>query len=152
MSQEKIEVIYAPIGTAGIESFHGTLLYTDSKGQQFYAAGTYSNFLTLSDDIKRDPINATKANISALGWGIFQGSYGTLTTYTGIRGDANQIKWGSPWFNSTVKTQLASGPDLSNKWAVIKDAMKQMTMRIWCTVQQFKTRILLGARLRRLPG
>ncbi|WP_410209611.1 beta strand repeat-containing protein [Aquirhabdus sp.] len=122
MPQESIKVVFEPIvdilNGSIYEVYHGTLLYTNSAGQQFYAAGTRSN---------QNMDASSPANIFAAEAGSST-PYGSLATFVGRKGDNNQVIYGSKWFaDGNPQSTLATGTDLSAQWNNISNAMSQIS-------------------------
>jgi len=155
MAQESISVYYTKIDTP-IESYHGTLVYTNAAGQEFYAGGSFSNFPTMDKSQKQSLANISQALVAQESNGLVSSPYGSLITISGQVGDANQLKYGETWIKTInpstgIKTTnpsktLVLGTDLSQKWATITNTMSEINSLIlpysppsqnsnsaWCT-------------------
>jgi len=118
---ETISVIFTPIqGPPG--QYHGTLVYTDSSGQQFYAGATRSTWsapATASDALLAEASVKTGIGSDPLGTLI------SLTgTYTPSLNDSGPTK---NWFDlENPSYTLFSGQNLSSKWSTITGTMTQI--------------------------
>ncbi len=120
---ETISVIFTPIiGAPG--QYHGTLVYTNSFGQQVYVGGTRSTWSTIPS---ATALQAAQSEASAQ-FGIGSDPLGTLITVSGtVSASANASAPTARWFDSgNPSYTLFSGPDLSDKWASITGAMTQI--------------------------
>ena len=131
MGQERIDVVYIPVVTvSGKTAYHGTYLYTDSSGQQFYAGGTPSNIL--DSNASHNPANLVAAELSAHSGNLATDPFGYLKTITGTVGDAQQRQYGAGWFDPGValtQNLLTSTSSLSSTWATITGTMFQVDAR-----------------------
>jgi len=119
MGSENISVVFTPI--IG-EMAHGTLVYTNSSGEQFYAGATRSSWATPTT-----AANALQAEVSQIG-GIGSDPLGTLIAFSGVvTPDLNASGPTKNWFNSTnASATLLSGSDLSSQWGVISNTMGEI--------------------------
>ena len=131
MGQETIDVVYIPVATvSGKTAYHGTYLYTNSSGQQFYAGGTPSNILDAS--ASHNPANLVAAELSAMSGNVSTDPFGYLKTISGTVGDSQQIQYGAGWFDSSVaitQNLLSSTSSLGSAWATITGTMSQVDAR-----------------------
>ena len=126
MGQETISVQFKAIGTPGVESYHGTLVLTNSDGVIVqYAGGTRSNQSMSSADVG-SITNILQGEAAEATGGAVTSPYGALITYSGAV-DGNMPGSTAGWINSSnPSTVLATGSDLSAQWATIVNAMLQI--------------------------
>jgi hypothetical protein len=81
MGQETISVVYSKI--SGAPAYHGTLVYTNAAGEQFFASAAYSNYFSMTDTAKRSIGNLLQGELSAITGGLIPSPYGSIVTFSG---------------------------------------------------------------------
>jgi hypothetical protein len=118
---ETISVFFTPIqGAPG--QYHGTLVYTDSSGQRFYAGATRSTWSTQAT--ASDALLA-EASVNT---GIGSNPLGTLISLTGkYTPSLNDSGPTKNWFDpGNPSYTLFSGQNLSSKWSTITGTITQI--------------------------
>jgi hypothetical protein len=118
---ETISVVFTPIqGFPG--QYHGTLVYTNSSGQQFYAGATRSTWSTPATIP-----GALQAEIAEI-TGIGSDPLGTLITVGGsLTSSLNDSGPTQNWFSpGNPSYTLFSGQNLSSQWSTVTSTMNQI--------------------------
>ncbi len=130
MGQESIKVYFVSGHSfAGKDAYHGTVVYTNSAGQQFFAAGDMGNQL-MSEAQRTSAVNAFLAEKAVFLGPGHASPFGNLVTVQGSITNPSLATYVSKWITNagTVDT-LATGADLHNEWGFISSTMTQINDR-----------------------